>query len=155
MNAPDLWSFSLDCYARPGVESACLTLQSHGADVCLLLAGTWLEARRVACTPERLAALRELAGHWQALAIEPLRSTRQRWKEPGLTDPPLEALRTELKRLELAAERLLLGRLQDATADWAAQTDAEPWLEALLGEGYPDQTQLLRTAARQTQPSAG
>ncbi|TLX58736.1 TIGR02444 family protein [Stutzerimonas nosocomialis] len=155
MNAPDLWSFALDCYARPGVETACLALQDQGADVCLVLTGAWLETRRVACTPERLATLQALAGHWQALAIEPLRSTRRHWKEPGLTDPSLEALRRELKRLELAAERVLLERLQNATADWAAQRDAEPWLEALLGEGCADQTQRLRLAAGQAQLSAG
>ncbi len=155
MNAPDLWSFALDCYARPGVETLCLALQDQGADVCLVLTGAWLETRRVACTPERLAALKGLAGHWQALAIQPLRSTRLRWKEPGLTDPPLEALRQALKGLELAAERLLLERLQDASAGWAAQGDAEPWLEALLGEECADQAKRLRTAASQAQPSAG
>lgn len=150
MNAPDLWSFSLACYSRPGIEATCLELQQQGADVCLLLAGTWLETRRVACTPERLAVLKGLAKPWQALVVEPLRASRQQWKHPAATDPSLEALRTELKRLELAAERILLERLDAAAASWPAQREAEPWLEALLGDHHPDQTQALRQAAEGT-----
>ncbi|KPY50662.1 Uncharacterized protein ALO48_04472 [Pseudomonas syringae pv. rhaphiolepidis] len=37
-----LWSFTLDFYARPGVEQACLTLQANGANVCMVLAGSGL-----------------------------------------------------------------------------------------------------------------
>ncbi|WP_122564226.1 DUF2390 domain-containing protein, partial [Pseudomonas viridiflava] len=33
----DLWSFTLDFYARPGAEQACPTLQTSGANVCAVL----------------------------------------------------------------------------------------------------------------------
>ena len=72
MRTPDLWTFALACYARPGVETACLELQNQGADVCLLLCGAWLQARGVACSA-RLQALTALAAPWRGDVIEPLR----------------------------------------------------------------------------------
>ncbi|MGV8584562.1 DUF2390 domain-containing protein, partial [Pseudomonas aeruginosa] len=34
--------FAADVNARPGVYTACLALQTQGADVCLLLVAAWL-----------------------------------------------------------------------------------------------------------------
>ena len=72
----DLWSFSLSTYARPGVEPACLQLQSADINVCLLLCGLWLGERGVACNEHRLQQLRSVAEPWDADVVQPLRALR-------------------------------------------------------------------------------
>ncbi|WP_313554777.1 TIGR02444 family protein [Stutzerimonas nitrititolerans] len=133
MRTTDLWSFSLACYARPGVERLCLELQEQGVDICLLLCGAWLEARAITCTPQRLERLRQLADHWQHEVVTPLRSLRQNWRGAAQSDPQLNALREQLKALELAAEKTLLGRLERETHDWSTQSGPAAWLEPLTG----------------------
>ena len=73
---PDLWTFALACYARPGVEDACLQLQAAGADVCLLLCGAWLQVRGIACTQPRMARLQAVAEPWRSEVVTPLRDLR-------------------------------------------------------------------------------
>lgn len=131
----DLWNFALNLYARPGVEAACLALQEHGADVCLLLTGAWLERRGVACTPERCGTLRDLAEPWQRDAVMPLRRLRQDWRDRAQQDADLAALRQRLKQLELDAEHTLLARLEQIATHWPdGQDERGGWLEALAGE---------------------
>ncbi|BBH48618.1 TIGR02444 family protein [Pseudomonas sp. KU43P] len=133
----DLWKHALALYARPGVETACLHLQASGADVCLLLCATWLQARGVAPDPARVQALHALARPWQQEVVMPLRSLRQAWRTPAQQDPQLAALREHVKGLELQAERTLLERLQACAQQWPAdaQASAEDWLAWLA----PDQ----------------
>jgi len=129
----DLWSFSLDTYARPGVEDACLRLQDAGANVCLLLCAAWLGARGVTCNHQRLLDLQQVALPWSRDVVEPLRQLRTSWKPAAAADPQLATLRAQVKALELAAERQLLGRLENSAQDWpAAQAnDLAAWLEGL------------------------
>ncbi|MCQ4296142.1 TIGR02444 family protein [Pseudomonas stutzeri] len=127
----NLWNFALRCYAQPGVESACLELQSQGADVCVLLCAAWLEARRVACNEDRLHALREIAAPWQQDVIEPLRALRQAWRPLAQNDDALRELRETLKTLELQAERRLLARLQATSGAWVESSESNAWLNAL------------------------
>ncbi|GAC1031621.1 TIGR02444 family protein [Pseudomonas sp. No.21] len=148
---PDLWSFALDLYARPGVEDACLRLQERGADVCLLLAGAWLARRGVRHDDAREEQLRLIAEPWQREVVEPLRALRRGWREAAAMDEELRALREAVKRLELDAERRLLARLEQAAAPWpeAAGHDVD-WLEGLAGkagESDRDALQSLRVAA--------
>ncbi len=133
MRTTDLWSFSLACYARPGVERLCLDLQEQGVDICLLLCGAWLEARAITCTPQRLERLRQLAVHWQHEVVTPLRRLRQNWRGAAQSDPQLKALREQLKALELAAEKTLLGRLERETRNWPPQRSPAAWLGPLTG----------------------
>jgi len=127
-----LWDFALDFYARPGVQAACLRLQDAGSDVCLLLAGIWLQRRGVACTPARLDALQALSAPWQAQVVQPLRDLRRAWKSAAAEDDALDELRHQLASLELRAERVQLERLQALAQDWPADaTDADDWLRAL------------------------
>ncbi|MBT2338169.1 MULTISPECIES: TIGR02444 family protein [Pseudomonas] len=135
----DLWSFSLDLYARPGVEAACLAAQDAGSPVCLLLCGLWLEQRGVAYSEQRLQQLRELLEPWDREVVQPLRALRTQWKTNVLQDSALENLREQVKRLELEAERRLLERLEAATKDWpAAQNkDSAQWLQALAANTDP------------------
>ena len=109
--AAALWAFSLDLYARPGVEPACLRLQDElGLDVNLLLLA--LHAGRCghaladfdwARLDGRVAPLREHV-------IRPLREAR-RWLKAGsrasgdTADAAPGALRSAIAAVELQAER--------------------------------------------------
>lgn len=152
----DLWSFALSTYARPGIEAACLRLQAQGADVCLLLCGAWLEQRGVALTAERLQALKQLAGPWQAQVVEPLRQVRMQWRSMAQQDELLAGLRERVKALELDAERVLLTRLQALAHTWpsAEVMSQQRWLERLAAEDAAnldhDALQQLRVAATGT-----
>lgn len=149
---PDLWTFALHCYAREGVESACLELQSQGADVCVLICAAWLEVRGVACSPERMRALEEVAAPWRHRVVEPLRELRQAWRSPAEQDEALRELREALKTLELQAERSLLQRLQTASCEWSESAGADRWLHALGPKGSCHAAlETLRNAAYQTQ----
>lgn len=141
----DLWSFAVQLYARPGVESACLELQASGCDVCLLLTGAWLGQRGIPCREDYLRALRDLAQPWQQNVVTPLRQTRQRWRAEVSQDAELAALREQLKRLELEAERLLLERLEALTKDWPGENDDGDWLQR-LAENDSAALQVLRGA---------
>jgi uncharacterized protein (TIGR02444 family) len=135
---PDLslWNFAVRCYAQPGVESACLELQSQGADVCVLLCAAWLEARGVACNEERLHALQDVAAPWQRDVVKPLRALRQAWRPLAQRDEALRELRETLKTMELQAERHLLARLQATSDDWALSCEPNTWLNALAPSNH-------------------
>ena len=126
----DLWSFSLHTYAQPGVEAACLTLQAQGLNVCLLLCGLWLAERGVACSEQRLQQLREVVEPWDMEVVAPLRALRTQWKTTARADAELNALREQIKALELEAERQLLLRLERLARDWPQDqvTDVSAWL---------------------------
>lgn len=146
----DLWSHALALYARPGVEAACLALQGLGGDVCLLLCGTWLQARRVAPDAERVAALQAIAGAWQRQVVLPLRVLRQQWRDAAQADEQLAALRERVKGLELEAERTLLARLEARAGKWPADQERPTgdWLLWLAPEGLDhDALHQLRAAA--------
>ncbi|SFB31898.1 TIGR02444 family protein [Pseudomonas sp. NFIX10] len=153
--SPDLWSFSLDLYAKPGVEPACLTLQSAGVNVCLLLCGLWLERRGVACNEQRLQQLRQLTEPWEAEVVRPLRTLRSQWKTGARQDTALDSLREQVKRLELEAERRLLERLQAVAEDWPEEqrSDSALWLQGLAANAEPasrDALHQLRVAVSGT-----
>lgn len=116
----DLWSFTLDFYARPAVEQACLALQANGANVCLLLCGVWLTQRGVVCNATRLAQIRQLARPWHDEVVRPLRELRTQWRDSSQHDLQLHVLREQVKALELEAERELLTRLEAQTQEWPA-----------------------------------
>lgn len=128
----DLWNFALNLYARPGVEAACLQWQDQGGDVCLLLCAAWLNQRGVAPSEQRVQALREQAEAWQAQVVKPLRGLRQQWRAACVQDPQLASLREQLKGLELAAEHVLLERLEGISKDWAPTLEpGADWLKWL------------------------
>jgi len=150
----DLWSFTLNLYARPGVEQACLDLQASGANVCTLLCGAWLGQRGVACTADRLWEIRQLATPWHDEVVQPLRALRTRWRTAAVSDTELATLREQVKGLELEAERELLSRLEKLTQGWSVDTarDLMAWLDGLAAEAAHqnhDALQMLRVAASQ------
>ncbi|MBT9264504.1 TIGR02444 family protein [Pseudomonas sp. MG-9] len=151
----DLWSFSLATYARPGVEHACLQLQTAGANVCLLLCGLWLEQREVACDEQRVEQLKTLVRPWDSEVVQPLRALRTQWKTLAEEDPVLKGLREQMKALELEAERHLLWQLEQVAQDWPLQdaSASKEWLECLAGTAASpnrDALQVLRVAATGT-----
>ncbi len=148
----DLWNHALAVYGRPGVESACLTLQGLGGDVCLLLCATWLQARGVVVSAARIEALRDIAEPWQREVIGPLRALRQQWRTAAHEDATLGALRAQVKALELEAEKTLLARLQACSQQWPTGPGGptDDWLEGLAPDqalGH-DALLQLRVAAR-------
>ncbi|HWI30103.1 MAG TPA: TIGR02444 family protein [Microbacterium sp.] len=151
----DLWSFSLGTYARPGVEAACLTLQSAGVNVCLLLCGLWLGQRGTACNEQRLQQLCNVAEPWDTDVVRPLRALRMQWKVIATEDTELNALREQVKALELEAERHLLLRLERSAQSWpqGEATDLSAWLEGVTaGAVHLDRDALhqLRVAVSST-----
>ncbi|WP_277759798.1 TIGR02444 family protein [Pseudomonas sp. A34-9] len=150
----DLWSFSLATYARPGVEDACLQLQTAGANVCLLLCGVWLEQRKVTCDEQRVRLLQALTEPWDTEVVQPLRTLRMQWKAQAVDDAVLKGMREQIKSLELEAERTLLSRLEGVAQEWM-RNDAGSitWLEELAGTAASpnrDALQVLRVAATGT-----
>lgn len=168
MEFPDhpLWDFSLDVYARPGVEPACLALQDdHGADINVLLALIWAGAQGVRLTAADLDRLVGGVADWHTKVVRPLRAVRRDMKTGlGAPAPMADKLRAEIKRLELDAEHLgqlmLAQTLPGGGAPPAAESAlaaacanavayferlggpageplAEP-LSALLGGAFPD-----------------
>ena len=150
----DLWRFAEDYYQRPGVEAACLQLQDHGADVCLLICGAWLGRRGVACTAARIERLQAVAQPWQRQVVERLRQLRRDWRDAAQGDDALATLREQVKRLELDAERVQLQRLAALSHAWPSEGEQDPqaWLDALAPTGTQadrDALQRLRIAALQ------
>jgi uncharacterized protein (TIGR02444 family) len=150
----DLWSFTLDFYARPNVEQACITLQASGANVCMLLCGVWLDRQGVPFEKQRAQEIRQLAIPWDDQVVKPLRELRTCWKAKSVTDSELGTLRERVKALELDAEHELLVRLERLARDWhergARRTDA--WLEALAGHAanvHPDALHILRRVGKE------
>ncbi len=143
----DLWSFTLDFYARPGVEQACLSLQTSGANVCLLLCGAWLTQRGVVCNAERAQKIRQLANTWHDEVVRPLREIRTAWRNDAQHDVSLRLLREQVKALELEAERELLTRLEAQTRSWSTQQTVEQgdWLSCLAGEAAGQNRDALQT----------
>jgi uncharacterized protein (TIGR02444 family) len=153
MKHDDLWTFALAFYAQPGVEMACLELQAAGTDVCLLLAGIWLEQRGAAYDEARLKQLTAISDDWRARVVAPLRSLRQSWRQQAALDDELADLRTRIKALELDAEQVQLRRLQSAAQQWPASSGSIDWLDRLCAdlnrEAYSAVQTLRHAAANQ------
>lgn len=132
---PDLWSFALAFYARPGIAPLCLRLQAEGGtDVMLLIAHCFAFARQDA--PLAMAEVEMLRGHvadWRRRAVLPLRALRVDLRDvvAHLLDPEREAFRERLKQVELAAEKVQAGMISD-------------WFAARRPEGPGDFVQTLR-----------
>jgi uncharacterized protein (TIGR02444 family) len=111
-----LWDETLKAYGRPGVPEACLTLQDRdGQNTSLLLWAVWAEA----ADPKILAEAADIARRWETLTLAPIRAVRRALKPafPGVADAEREALREDVKAVELRAERVLMESLEALTPD--------------------------------------
>jgi len=106
-----LWRFSTAFYARAGVAEALIKLQDRaGFDVNLMLFALWSGlSGRNRFTAAELAAAEGAAGPIKGDLVEPLRALRRRLRSNP--DGDIRRLREEIKRLELAAERMVQNRL--------------------------------------------
>jgi len=135
------WDFSLELYGRPGVEKACLELQSrHALDVNLLLLCCWLAARGIGLDHEHARRVARAVEDWQREVVRPLRAVRRRLKVK-LADPERESvpdlffdlaggLRAGILGLELDGEHLEQLALDRLTAELPAQAAADVALAA-------------------------
>ncbi|HEX8661390.1 MAG TPA: TIGR02444 family protein [Brevundimonas sp.] len=110
-----LWDWALTAYAAEGVAEACLELQdSAGQNIPLLLWAAWCAAEGRTPDEDALEAAGDTARAWQETAIAPLRAVRRALKPraPDLDDDAREAVRAQVKAVELEAERRLLTALE-------------------------------------------
>jgi uncharacterized protein (TIGR02444 family) len=136
---PDLWSWSLAIYGRPGFSAEAIGLQDdHGLDVNLLLYCLWAGlAAGVELGEPALAAAVAAAGPWQRAVVLPLRAVRRSLKGHAHPHADLVAsLRQGIAGFELEAERgeqLMLGALplpeeRHADARFAAARNLQAYL---------------------------
>lgn len=111
------WTWSLEVYARPGVEQILLDLQDRlGLDVNLLLFACWIAMnRRRPLTVGECERLVAATRDWRDNVTVPLRGIRRFMKaEHGMAGAQM--FREKVKRLELEAERVaqqtLVGMLE-------------------------------------------
>lgn len=127
------WDWAVKAYAAEGVADACLELQdAAGQNVPLLLWAGWCAAEGRSPDEDVLEAACDTARAWQETAIAPLRAVRKALKAraPDLADTDREAVRDQVKAVELEAERRLLAALQ--TLAPAPSGPPRPLLDALV-----------------------
>ena len=133
-----LWRFSLDVYARHGVERACLGLQTAcGADVNLLLFCCWTGTRGRPLDKRFLRRVMAAVSGWQRGVVQPLRRARHALKKAasGLPRKWRAHLRENVSSLELDAEyleQLLLARLAMRAPQPGQKANAEKTVAANL-----------------------
>ena len=129
----DLWNWAVRVYASDGVSEACLHLQdAAGQNVPLLLWAAWTARTGRRPDADAVEAACDIARAWHDAAIAPLRSVRRALKgrNPDLDDAAREAVRAQVKAVELEAERRLLAALEALTP--APSGSPRPLLEALV-----------------------
>ena len=129
----DLWDWAVRAYASDGVSEACLHLQdAAGQNVPLLLWAAWTARTGRRPDADAVEAACDIARAWQDAAIAPLRSVRRALKgrNPDLDDAAREAVRAQVKAVELEAERRLLAALEALTAP--PEGAPRPVLDALI-----------------------
>jgi uncharacterized protein (TIGR02444 family) len=105
------WNFSLQFYARPQVAAACLELQdSAGVDVNIVLYLLFLARHHRSLTRADVARIDAMVSAWRVEVVLPLRTLRRRLKRksgiPPVDIADSDALRTDIKRIELDSERI-------------------------------------------------
>jgi uncharacterized protein (TIGR02444 family) len=146
-NDSAFWRFSLRFYALPDVAPACLALQDEAnVDVNLMLFLLFLAESGRVITHDDVVRLDAGIAPWRSEVVEPLRALRRRLKS-GIGEIPTttsEGLRNMVKKIELEAERLEQGRLENvaptlgkpAPRNEAARSNLAAY-EAHLGR-FPD-----------------
>lgn len=143
------WRFSLATYRKPGVAEACLALQDgHGVDVNVLLFVMWLGTQGRRLDGVAIQRVRDEAVGWARDVVVPLRLVRRSLKDapPLVEAAAAQVFRTQVKRLELEAERLeqeaLFGlaatlRVSDGTPAEAAVRAHLETLAQVMGTEFP------------------
>lgn len=110
-----VWRFAVALYDRPGVAPAALALQERGFDVIVLLACLFADGRpEGGLSPAGLDGLVASVEPWQQRVTRPLRVVRDALK--SLPDAGAQVLRSQVKAVELEAERVACERAAVALA---------------------------------------
>jgi len=135
----EFWRFSLAFYARPGIADACLALQDKATvDVNVMLYLLFLASRGRQTDDIDVARIAGIAQDWRSAVVVPLRTVRRALKSaigpyvPAFTS----ALRSDVKRIELAAERIqqeTMERLAPVDSFRPATTDCADTARANMG----------------------
>ncbi|MFZ4166631.1 TIGR02444 family protein [Brevundimonas sp. NPDC058933] len=111
----DLWSWAVAAYDAPGVAEACLGLQDHNEqNVPLLLWAAWIARTGRRPDEETIEAACDAARAYDTVIVGQLRAVRRTLKAPvpDIDHDHREALRQQVKALELDAERRLMLELE-------------------------------------------
>lgn len=111
----DLWSFSLDFYASPEVQAACLEFQdSHDGDVNIVLFLLWKASGNAWFGAGAVAEIDAAVAPWRSHTVQKIRDIRRGLKAAAiLADGEVqESFRTRVKKLELDAEKLEQAQLE-------------------------------------------
>lgn len=103
------WQFSLRVYRDQAVQRACLELQDgSGVDVNVLLFMLWLGSNGRQLSGQEVRSVIDAVEPWRGGVVVPLRTARQNLKQTvaAIDAKGAEALRLQVKRMELEAERL-------------------------------------------------
>ena len=144
-----MWEWALEAYAQSGVPEACLDLQDrYGQNTAFLLWAVWAEE----ADPARLARGAAVAREWEARAIAPIRALRRALKLPAppVDDGAREALREDVKAVELRAERVLMETLEGLEGNSSGGAPALQCLKAASaawGAPAPDDALAVLAAA--------
>lgn len=128
-----LWDWSVRAWAVEGVQNAGLDLQdAQGQNLPLLLWAAWCARTGRAPDADDIEAACDTARVWQETTVAPLRAIRRTLKTrtPDLDDDDREAVRAQVKTIELDAERRLLAALEALAPEPAGA--ARPVLPALI-----------------------
>lgn len=112
----DLWTWTVAAYETPGVAEACLNLQDHNEqNVPLLLWAAWVAVTGRRPDEETIEAACDAARAYDTVIVSQLRAVRRTLKAPipDVDNGHREALRQQVKALELDAERRLMLELED------------------------------------------
>lgn len=110
-----LWDWSVRVWAVEGVQVAGLDLQdAQGQNLPLLLWAAWCAQTGRTPDADAIEAACDTARVWQETAVAPLRAVRRQLKGrvPDFDDADREAIRAQVKAIELDAERRLLLALE-------------------------------------------
>ena len=112
----DLWTWAVAAYEAPGVAEACLSLQDHNEqNVPLLLWAAWVAVTGRRPDEETIEAACDAARAYDTVIVSQLRAVRRTLKAPipDIANDHREALRQQVKALELNAERRLMLELEE------------------------------------------
>lgn len=136
-----LWDWSIQAWDAPGVQVAALDLQdAQGQCVPLLLWAAWAARTGRAPDEDAIEAACDTARVWLETTIAPLRQVRRTLKTrtPDMDDAAREAVRAQVKAVEIEAERRLLVALEAlSTGPEGAPAPVLPALIAVAREWSP------------------
>lgn len=114
-----LWDWAVAAYATPGVEPLLLDLQDRaGHSIPYLLWVAWMATSGRVATDDDLRDGAAVARDWDARVVVPLRQVRRALRGAGH-----EALREQVKVVELTAERGILAMLESRSGPPGAVID--------------------------------